>query len=219
MRLDSPFRSIFPASLVKRGRHVTVPRVRRTPRINILRLARRIGGNRSANSLNLGMKFFDPWIRRRKQRRKGRRRNGAKKKKEATGGRYGGNQRRRPRGVAGYRLPGGYNRIKQRYLFFHPFKNVLKCKKASGRLRGGGSRDGGTRGMVGNTGISPEEAAEEEEKERERRWKRRRAEWRKVDEHENERGCWRRGMSGGGWGARRGPGGGWAATVRPGEVE
>lgn len=48
MRLDSPFRSIFPASLVKRGRHVTVPRVRRTPRINILRLARQIGGNRSA---------------------------------------------------------------------------------------------------------------------------------------------------------------------------
>lgn len=116
-------------------------------------------------------------------------------------------------------ITGGYNRIKQRYLFFHPFKNVLKCKKASGRLRGGGSRDGGTRGMVGNTGISPEEAAEEEEKERERRWKRRRAEWRKVDEHENERGCWRRGMSGGGWEARRGPGGGWAATVRPGEVE
>lgn len=49
MRLDSPFRSIFPASLVKRGRHVTVPRVRRTPRINILRLPRRIGGNRSAS--------------------------------------------------------------------------------------------------------------------------------------------------------------------------
>lgn len=57
--------------------------------------------------------------------------------------------------------------------------------------------------MVGNTGISPEEeAAEEEAKERERR----RGGWRKVDEHENERGCWRGGMSGGGWGARRGPG-------------
>ena len=75
----------------------------------------------------------------------------------------------------------------------------------------------------GNAGISPEEAAEEEEKERERRRRRRRrrrtAGWRKVDEHENERGCWRRGMSGGGWGARRGPGGeGGGGQPRSGRV-
>lgn len=157
-------------------------------------------GNRPASSSNEDEISLPPSlsIRRRNERPKEKR-----GEEKASGGRYGGNQWRRPRGVAGYRLPGDRNRIKQRYLFFHPFKNVLKCKKASGRLRGGGSRDGGTRGMVGNTGISPEEeAAEEEAKERERR----RGGWRKVDEHENERGCWRGGMSGGRWGARRGPG-------------
>lgn len=87
MRLDSPFRSIFPASLVKRGRHVTVPRVRRTPRINILLLRRRIVGNRSASQPSeqgWDQQFFDPIRRRKRTKERGRRRNGAKKKGEAT---------------------------------------------------------------------------------------------------------------------------------------
>lgn len=75
------------------------------------------------------------------------------------------------RGIVGCRLPGDHNRIKQLYLFFHPFKNVLKCKKANARpRRGQGLRDGGARhDRVGNTGISPEEAAQEEAKERRRK--------------------------------------------------
>ena len=64
------------------------------------------------------------------------------------------------RGIVGCRLPGDHNRIKQLYLFFHPFKNVLKCKKANARPR----RGQGLRDRVGNTGISPEKAAQEEAK-------------------------------------------------------
>lgn len=61
------------------------------------------------------------------------------------------------REIAGSRLPGGRNRIKERYLFFHPFKNVLKCKKANDHERGVEWRGQGASqaaGVVRNTGVA-----------------------------------------------------------------
>ena len=141
--------------------------------------------------------------------------------KEAQGeeeaGKYGGNQRRQWRRLARNRrcrLPAGRNRIKERYLFFHPFKNVLKCKNANGHGAGVEERAG--------------EGAGWEHRSRWRKWRRRKRNrkrkcgWRKVDVHGNERGCWRGGFARGWPRGLRGQGGGGGgngctAAARPGE--
>ena len=116
------------------------------------------------------------------------------------------------RGIVGYRLPGDHNRIKQLYLFFHPFKNVLKCKKANARPRRG-------RGCAtverGTTGL---ETPESRRRKRRRRKRKRGGErWTRARERArppSEEGC--QGVTGGHRGV---PAGGWVVTARPGAAE
>lgn len=109
----------------------------------------------------------------------------------------------------------GHNRIKQRYLFFHPFKNVLKCKKANGRLR--------EAGIVRRWSAAGRLETPESRRRKRRRRKRKRERGgpggerstsTRTSEAASEKGY--QGVAGAHAGI---PTGGWVATIRPGAAE